>query len=160
MRILGIDPGYDRLGIAILEKTLDGKTSVLFSECFTTDRKDEHFMRLRAICERVGHVIHEWAPELLAIEMLYFSKNQKTALQVAEARGALLAICASHGLSVREFQPAEIKIAMTGYGKADKRAVFDMVTRLIKLPHETTSDDEIDAIAVALTASITKILGS
>ena len=150
MRIIAIDPGYDRLGVAILEKQ-NGKEVVLFSSCVMTDKKLPHSTRLAAIAATAKNTIHEWKPSALAIESLFLFSNQQTAFKVAEARGAVLVEAARARLTVYEYTPLQIKIAVTGYGRSDKRQVTEMVTRLIALPPQKRLDDEYDAIAVGLT---------
>ena len=153
MRILGIDPGYERLGIAILEKEKHGnKEHVIFSECFKTSAKLEFSERLFLIGEEVKNVIKKYKPEILAIETLFLNTNQKTVMHVAEVRGVVIyeAICA--GLKIFEASPPQIKIATTGYGRANKIQINKMVKILVKIDENIKSDDELDAIAIALTA--------
>ena len=101
--------------------------------------------------EEVEKIIKKYKPEVLAIEKLYFTTNQKTVMGVSEARGAII-YCASHlGLKICEYTPPQIKVAVTGYGKADKSMVMNMVPKLINMNIPTNSDDELDAIAVGLT---------
>lgn len=151
MRILGIDPGVERVGIAIVDKS-GGKESHVFSECFKTSAKLSHAERLALIGEEIAKVLAEYAPAALAIEKLFFEKNTTTAMYVAEARGVIIAECARRGMRVYEYTPMEIKVAVTGYGKSDKTAIMQMVPRLIRLPERKMIDDEVDAIAAALTA--------
>lgn len=150
MRILGIDPGIERVGIAVIERTA-GKETFIFSECFKTSAKLSHANRLELIGLEMARVINEWKPGGMAIEKLFFEKNTTTAMGVAEARGVMLYEAAKAGLVIFEFTPMEIKVAVTGYGGSDKRGVMDMVPRLIQLPERTMIDDEVDAIAAALT---------
>ena len=157
MRILGIDPGYERLGIAVLERTPEArpmgyKELVIFSECFKTSAKLEFPKRLFLIGEEVKKIIKKYQPEILAIETLFLNTNQKTVMQVAEVRGVALyeAICA--GLKIFEASPPQIKIATTGYGKANKEQMIKMVKILVDIDKTKKSDDELDAIAIALTA--------
>lgn len=150
MRILGIDPGIERVGLAVLEKT-GGKETFLYSDCFKTSAKLSHPERLRLVGGEVKKIITEWNPEAFAIEKLFFETNTKTAMVVAEARGVLLYEAACAGIPVFEYTPLEIKVAVTGYGKSDKKAIMGMVPRLIQLPPRKMIDDEVDAIAVALT---------
>jgi len=150
MRVLGIDPGYDRCGISILEK-VGGKESIIISECIETSPKDLFEDRLVVIGRRVRSFIADYNPESLSIEKLYFNTNQKTAMHVAEARGVLLFTAREAGLSISEYTPGQIKVAITGHGAADKRQVIDMLRRLVRIDHEIRHDDEWDAIAVALT---------
>lgn len=152
MIILGIDPGYDRLGIAVVERPDGGgRERLLYSDCFSTSPKSKFAERLAMIGEEVKNVILKYRPGALAIEKLYITNNQKTAMNVSEARGVVIYEAARHGLEIYEFSPPEIKVAVTGDGKSDKRQIMKMVSLLIKLPEESSSDDEYDAIAVALT---------
>lgn len=153
MIFLGIDPGYERLGIAIVEKKMGSKDILIYSECFETEKNLHHPERLYKIGQRIEEVIENYKPNTLGIEALFFSVNQKTALLVSEARGVILAIAAKHSLEIMEFTPGEIKLAITGYGKADKQQVEDMLHSILTFPKKAR-DDEYDAIAVALTASI------
>ena len=151
MRILGIDPGVERVGIAVIDK-VGGKEAYVFSECFKTSAKLSHAERLALIGAEVARVIKEYAPLALSIEKLFFQTNVTTAMSVAEARGVIMYECARQGLKACEYTPMEIKVAVTGYGKSDKTAIMQMVPRLIKLPERKMIDDEVDAIACALTA--------
>lgn len=151
MKILAIDPGYDRLGIAILEGSAS-LPNLVHSECFETNKKDSFSKRLHAIGNKVRDSITIWQPEMLAVENLFFTNNQKTAMRVAETRGAILLIAEESGLSISEFTPGEIKVATAGHGSASKDDVRRMVGKLIKLPDAKRLDDEIDAIAAGLTA--------
>ncbi len=150
MRVLAIDPGYERLGIAILEKQ-KGKDVLIYSECFQTPKEDAHSRRLSAILIRLEEIIREHKPNTCAIETLFFAKNQTTALKVAEVRGIVLALCDKGGMEIFEFSPASIKIGVTGYGKSDKTAVTKMIPLLIKIDRKIKHDDEFDAIAVGIT---------
>ena len=150
MKIIAIDPGYERLGIAILEKGT-GKETLLFSECFVTKTTEKHEDRLRLIGEEIGKVIKKYEPEAMGIETLFFKNNAKTAMKVSEARGVIMYEAAKNGLKVMEYTPLQIKVAVTGYGKSDKEQVTEMVKRLIKITRPIKYDDEYDAIAVGLT---------
>ena len=153
MKILGIDPGYERLGIAILEKSQsDKKEKVIFSECFKTSAKLEFADRLFLIGEEIKKVIKKYKPEVLAIETLFLNTNHKTVMRVAEARGVVIYEAACVGLKVFEASPLQIKIATTGYGRANKEQMVKMVKILANIDKLKTSDDELDAIAIALTA--------
>ncbi len=151
MKIISIDPGYERLGVAVIEKIPKQKEILLFSECFKTSAKLNHHARLRLIGDRIREIVKEYKPEVLATEKLYFSGNQKTALLVAEARGVILYTGSSLSLDIYEYAPADIKIAVTGYGHSEKRQIIDMVKKLIVVDKKTNSDDEFDAIAIGLT---------
>ena len=163
MRILGIDPGYERLGIAMLEKNTEArpqcKEKVVFSECFKTSAKLEFSERLKLIGEEIKKVIKKYQPEVLSIETLFLNTNHKTVMRVAEARGVVIYEAASAGLKIFEVSPLQIKIAVTGYGRADKEQIVKMVKILVDIDKlkdhaigRQASDDELDAIAIALTA--------
>lgn len=145
-KVIGIDPGFDRLGVAILKKD-----QVLFSACIETDRKASHETRLLGIGKTIEKIIKEWEPMELAIESLIFNQNTTSALKVAEARGVVLYEAARSGLKVYEYSPQAVKIAVTGYGKADKKQVELMMRKLVNIGDGKKLDDEIDAIALCIT---------
>ncbi|MBI5400939.1 MAG: crossover junction endodeoxyribonuclease RuvC [Candidatus Yonathbacteria bacterium] len=149
MRIIAIDPGYERLGIAVLEK--GKKETLLFSECFKTKSSLPFVERLELVGREVARIIEEFSPEALAIENLFIETNQKTAMRVAEVRGAILYQARLLGLEVCEYTPLQIKVATTGYGKATKEQVMAMVRRLVSEAESIKQDDEMDAIAIGLT---------
>ncbi len=151
MRILAVDPGFERIGIAILEKLPKEKESLVYSDCFKTSAKIPFHERLTAIGGELEKIIKKYKPEALAIEKLYFTTNQKTVMGVSEARGVIVYSASRNGLSVYEYTPPQIKVAVTGYGKADKNQVISMVGKLIDVKKDTNSDDELDAIAIGLT---------
>lgn len=151
MILLAIDPGFERLGIAVIQKEKGSKEVLLHSECFHTSPKELFQKRLVLLGQKVREVLQKYNPELLSIETLFMETNQKTGMHVAEARGVVLYECAAHGLKIHEYSPLQIKVAVTGYGKSDKKQVMAMVPRLIKTPETVTSDDELDAIAIGLT---------
>ncbi|KKW35430.1 hypothetical protein A2852_01560 [Candidatus Adlerbacteria bacterium RIFCSPHIGHO2_01_FULL_54_23] len=147
MRVLAFDPGYERLGVAVLEKDL-----LLFSDCIRTSSKLEFYERLAQLGKEAERLIKKWHPDAVALEQIFFEKNAKTAMQVAEVRGMLAYVAAGKGIAVLQFAPAAVKVAITGYGKSDKRAVSSMVLRLLNLKTDRRRlDDEMDAIAVGIT---------
>lgn len=152
-RILGIDPGFDRLGLCILEK--DGnKETLLHSHCIETSRSDSFGTRLAFIASHVEAIVKKYKPKELAIEKLFFTKNQTTAIPVAEVRGVILYIAHMHGLIIDEYSPPEIKLAVAGHGQASKHDIFRMVEKILALKEvKGRKDDELDAIAIALTHS-------
>ena len=155
MKILGIDPGFERLGIAILEKNKgDKKEKVLFSECFKTSAKLKFEERLFLIGKEIKTVIKKFKPKILAIETLFFTSNQKTVMHVAEVRGVIIYEASVSGLRIFEASPPQIKIATTGYGRANKEQGMKMVKMLVDADNLKIkkSDDELDAVATALTA--------
>ncbi len=152
MRIISIDPGYERLGIAVIDHA--DKDVLVFSECFKTISTDTHASRLYKIKKQIESVIEKYKPQYMATETLYFSTNKKTALLVAEARGVILTTGVENKLEVFEYAPNTIKLTITGYGKADKKNMMDMVPRLISGTDRIKSDDEFDAIAIGITHSV------
>ena len=149
MRILAIDPGYEKLGIAILEKEKGKKESLVYSECFKTDKKENFDDRLFQIGNRVNELIDFYKTETLAIETLFFSKNTKTAMRVAETRGAIIFIAKNKKLLIKELNPMEIKLAVTGDGKSDKSQMIKMVQLILKI-NKKAEDDEYDAISCGI----------
>ena len=147
MKILGIDPGYDRIGIAIIE----GKT-LIHSECFETDPKDDFHVRLKELGLHIKKIIDEYKPDVMALEALFITKNQKTAMKVAEARGVISYEACLFDIPIHEYSPPQIKVAVTGHGGSDKTQIIKMIPLLIKINNKKGArDDEYDAIAVALT---------
>lgn len=153
MKIIAFDPGYDRCGIAYIERSADGKERLVESTCITTNRKDVFENRIYDISVIVRNWIEKHNPDVCVLETLFFAKNQKTAMRVAEARGALLLTVTQAGVPIHEFTPKEVKVAVTGDGAASKHQVMSMIPRLLSLKKEIKFDDEYDAIAVGLTAS-------
>jgi crossover junction endodeoxyribonuclease RuvC len=150
MKVLAFDPGFERLGVSIVEK-VGARDVLLHSECVRTSKTLSFAERLGKLGKAVEVFIEEWRPDVAALESLYFEKNAKTAMDVAAVRGMLMYIATSRGLKVFEYTPLQVKVAMTGYGKSDKSAVAAMVARLVPLPSKKRLDDELDAIAVGLT---------
>ena len=150
MRVLSIDPGYERLGIAVIEGAV-GKERVVYSDCVRTDKKFSHGERLKIIGREIEKVIKKYQPEHLAIETLFLETNHKTAMKVSEARGVMLYEASGHKLEIYEYTPLQIKVAVTGYGKSTKDGVIGMVKKLVKIEKKKALDDEYDAIAVGLT---------
>lgn len=148
--LLAIDPGFERLGIAVLRKDI-GSEELLYSQCFKTSRGLTHPERLCLIGEEVEKMIKKYSPDSLAIEKLFFNTNQKTAVGVAEARGVIIYMASKWSLKVFEYTPLQVKVAITGYGRSEKRQMMTMVSKLLKIPIGKKSDDEFDAIAVGLT---------
>lgn len=152
MKVLAIDPGYERVGIAVLLKNERGeKEEVCYSSCFRTSADLSFRERLCRIGKEIEDIIDTQKPDCVALEGLFFNSNQKTALRVAEVRGMLLYLAARRALHVYEYTPLQIKIAITGYGRSDKKQIAEMVKRLITVPKPTALDDEFDAIAIGLT---------
>lgn len=149
MRVLAIDPGYGRCGVAVLEKK--GKDAWLYSACIETSATSSFPERLSAVASEVERLITLYAPDALAMERLFLTNNQKTAMQVAEVRGAILHAASSAGIPSFEYTPGQIKSATTGHGKADKKQITAMIHLLLKIDKPIKLDDEYDAIAVGIT---------
>ena len=150
MKVLAFDPGYERLGVAVIEKK-NGKEILLHSECVRTSAKSDFSIRLKELGAAAEALIKKWKPDAVALEDLFFEKNAKTAMQVAEVRGALIYIAAARGIKIYSYTPGEVKVAVTGYGGSDKRAIAAMVPKLLRLSEGKRLDDELDAIAVGIT---------
>lgn len=150
MKVLAIDPGFDRLGIAVL-KGDPSRPLLVWSGC-VTPAKGTVEERLAAVHAAIEIAIETHTPDCLALETLYFSTNKKTALGVAEARGAVLSAAGEAGIPVHEYAPGSVKLAVTGNGRADKKAIALMIPRLVALPPKKRLDDELDAIAIGITA--------
>lgn len=154
MKILGIDPGYDRLGIAVLEKPTKGKEVLIFSSCFTTSAREEIYARFKAIGKEITKIFDDYQPDSLALETLFITKNQKTGMRVAEVRGIIMYEAIKRNIPVYEYSPMQIKSAVTGDGSSDKLRMTKMIQVLLSLDKKMIKlDDEYDAIAVALTHS-------
>lgn len=150
MRVLAIDPGYDRLGIAVIEGNAS-RPSLIMSDCILP-KKGHREKRLAEVAIAISDSIKEFSPHAVAIETLFFSTNKKTALGVAEARGVVLAAAGISSIPVIECSPQQVKIAVTGHGGATKSDIERMVPKLILLPKKKRLDDELDAIAIGMTA--------
>lgn len=158
MKVLAIDPGYDRVGVAILDKN-NNEEILHYSKCIETKKTDDLNERIFIAGLEVERLIIEHKPNCVAIETLFFNKNIKTAIGVAQARGVIIYLAKKHNCLVFEYGPQEIKVAITGYGKSDKKAVIDMVKRLVKNVPDNALDDEYDAIAVGVTCLAHNPLG-
>jgi len=150
MRVLAIDPGYDRLGMAVVEGNPSWPTLV-WSTCVLPE-KGTREIRLARVYAETTSALKRYAPNVLAIETLFFSTNVKTAMGVAEARGAILAAAGAAHVPVVEHSPQSVKLAVTGNGRADKAALARMVPKVIELSEKKRLDDELDAIALGIAA--------
>lgn len=149
MRIIGIDPGYAIMGWGILD--LKGnKFSVVDYGSITTDAGVEAHKRLQHIYAELGAIIAKYQPEEAAIEELFFNNNAKTVILVGEARGIAVLACANAGLEISEYTPLQIKQALVGYGRADKKQVQAMVKAILNLKEVPKPDDTADAVAAAI----------
>lgn len=150
MRILGIDPGIGRTGWGVIE-THAGKVQVLDYGCIETEVNGIIQERLLDLYKALESIISAHQPEALAIEELFFNTNVTTAMAVGQARGVVLLLAAQHSMSVSSYKPLEVKIATTGYGKAEKAQVGQMIKTILKLKSIPKPDDTADALAIAVT---------
>ncbi|MBQ0079022.1 MAG: crossover junction endodeoxyribonuclease RuvC [Eubacterium sp.] len=149
MKILGIDPGYAILGYGVIE-TIGNRFRVCQYGSITTDAGMPIEERLAHLYDSLREIIEEEKPDVASIEELFFNNNAKTAIMVGEARGIAILACAKGGLEIAEYTPMQIKQALVGYGKAEKKQVQIMVTRLLGLKEIPKPDDTADALAAAV----------
>ena len=155
MRILGIDPGYARVGWATITIN-NSQLTVNNYGCIETSKETDSQDRLVDIYKQVCSLIKKYKPDAVAVEELFFTSNAKTAFKVGEARGVIILAGAMQKIPVFSYTPLQVKIAVTGYGNADKGQVGRMVKAILKLKELPKLDDTVDAIAVALTHAFTK----
>lgn len=148
--ILGIDPGYAIVGWGLVEYKNNTFRPIRYG-AVTTDADMDFNHRLKVIYDDLSKIIKSYEPDAMAIEKLYFTTNQKTAIMVAEARGVIILSAEKVNLPVFEYTPLQVKTAVTGYGKAKKLQVMEMTRRLLKLSEVPKPDDTADALAIALT---------
>lgn len=149
MRILGIDPGYAIVGVGVLDYE-GNRFKVVDYKAVTTAAHTQFIDRLALVYDGLSAVIAQTQPDAVAIEKLFYTTNQKTVMQVAEARGVLLLAAQQHGVPVFEYTPLQVKQSVAGYGKAQKKQVQEMTRILLNLPAVPKPDDVADALAVAI----------
>lgn len=149
MRIAGIDPGYAIVGYGVIEY-FGGKFGVSDFGAVTTAAGSPMETRLKEIYADLGYIFDKWKPDFMAVEKLFFTTNQKTAIAVAEARGVILLAAAQRNISIFEYTPLQVKQSVTGYGKAVKKQVQEMTKRILSLSETPKPDDTADALAVAV----------
>lgn len=150
-RILGIDPGFGRVGYGIIEQTGSTWKHVVHG-CVETSPKKDFASRLLQIHEDLAAIIEKFKPTRMAVEELFFFKNVTTAIEVGQARGVILLTGRKNNLPIDEFTPLQVKQAMTGYGRAEKKQMQKLVAVILGLKDAIKSDDAADALAVALCA--------
>lgn len=158
MRILGIDPGLAIVGYGVIDSD-KGVYRPIDCGVINTPKELSLPERLELIYKGMGELIDTFKPDQVAIEELFFTKNITTGITVAEARGVILLACKQSGLPMFEYTPNQIKQSLTGYGKADKKQIQFMITRLLGLKAIPKPDDAADALAIALTHAQTNRLG-
>jgi crossover junction endodeoxyribonuclease RuvC len=150
--ILGIDPGFGRVGFGIVKKDPRNCWQAVAYGCIETSPKKKFIDRLAQIHEEVERLVKKYKPTRMAVEQLFFFKNVKTAVEVGQARGVILLTAVENGLPVDEFTPLQVKQAMTGYGRAEKGQMQKMVALILGIKGKIKSDDAADALAVAMCA--------
>lgn len=149
MRILGLDPGTATTGFGVIEYFND-EYILLDYGCITTPANQPLQLRIKQITQDLGTLLSEWHPKEIAIEELFFSKNVKTAMQVAYARGAMMQRLSSENYEITEYKPQQVKEAVCGYGRAEKIQIQKMVQMILKMDCMPSSDDAADALAIAI----------
>lgn len=155
MIILGIDPGLGRTGWGVIEKVEGQKLKAKGFGCIETKAGLDTPTRLLIIFHKINQIIKEFKPNLAVVEKLFFNTNVTTAMSVGEARGVVMLTLVSNGVSIEEFTPLQVKQAITGYGKATKEQMQKMVKVLLGLDKIPKPDDAADALAIAVTLSVT-----
>ncbi|MCQ8893753.1 MAG: crossover junction endodeoxyribonuclease RuvC [Methanolinea sp.] len=150
MIVIGIDPGLATVGYGVLSAVRGSVTPLAYSCIRTAPCPGGTPERLELIFDEVCRLLDEYSPTCLAIETLFFSRNVTSALGVAEVRGVLMLAARKQGIPVVEYTPNQVKQAITGSGKADKRQMQEMITRLLSLPSIPRPDDVADGLSVAL----------
>jgi len=153
MRILGVDPGTGILGFGVIDIE-KGKAKLVDAGVIRTPVKEDDAVRLQTIYEELTDIIVQTKPAEMSVEKLFFARNVTTAMTVAQARGVVLLCGQQAGLTIAEYTPMQIKQALTGYGKAEKRQIQEMVRVILQLKAIPKPDDAADALAAAITHSM------
>lgn len=154
MKILGIDPGTAIVGFGVVE-AISGKFKMIDGGVIKTPAAESDSARLKIIADELEEIIKQTKPDVMAVEKLFFAQNVTTAMSVSQARGVILLAGEQNGLPVFEYTPLQIKQSLTGYGKAEKHQVQEMVRTILKLKEVPKPDDCADALACALTHAMT-----
>lgn len=150
MRVLGIDPGTAIVGYSILDLE-NGEYKLIDYGCIFTDKEDDMPVRLEQIYNKLDTIIKLYKPTEMAIEDLYFFKNQKTVIKVSQARGVINLVAIKNGLSIYDYTPLQVKMGVASYGRATKKQIQEMVKMILKLDEIPKPDDAADAIAITIT---------
>lgn len=153
MRILGIDPGTGILGFGVIDVDARGKAMMVDAGVIRTPVHEQDSIRLVTIYDEITEIIRSAKPDIMSVEKLFFIRNVTTAMSVAQARGVVLLAGKQAGLQLEEYTPLQIKMAVTGYGKADKKQIQEMVRVILGLEVAPKPDDCADALAAALTCA-------
>lgn len=154
MRVLGIDPGTGILGFGLIDIDAKRNFSLIDAGVIKTPAHQADSLRLETIYNELHQIIQETSPKVMSVEKLFFAQNVTTAMSVSQARGVVLLCGQQHGLDLYEYTPMQIKMAVTGYGKADKKQVQEMVRVLLGLKAVPQPDDAADALAAAICCSM------
>ena len=154
-RILGIDPGTGILGFGVIDVGSTGKISLVDAGVIRTPVHENDAIRLLTIYDELESIIKAIKPDVMSVEKLFFARNVTTAMTVSQARGVVLLLGMQNNLDIHEFTPMQIKQAVTGYGKADKKQIQEMVRTLLQLKEIPQPDDAADALAAAICCSMT-----
>ncbi len=154
MRILGIDPGYGRIGYGIIEG-IRGEWTHVVHGCIETNKEATFQERLFEITQDLEYILKKYKPDKAGIEELFFSKNVTTGMKVSEARGVIQLILHNAGIPAIDVSPMQMKQAIVGYGNAQKAQMQEMIRIQLNLAKKPTPDDAADALGVALTAGVT-----
>lgn len=154
MRILGIDPGTGILGFGVIEVE-KGKVEMVDGGVIRTPVNEDDAVRLQTIFKELTEIIKDTKPSEMSVEKLFFARNVTTAMTVSQARGVVLLCGKQAGLSIYEYTPMQIKQALTGYGRAEKKQIQEMVRVVLQLKEIPKPDDCADALAAAITHSMT-----
>ena len=149
-RILGIDPGTGILGFGVIEIDAKNKAHLVDAGVIRTPVKEDDAVRLLTIYEELIDIVTRTKPQIMSVEKLFFAQNVTTAMTVAQARGVVLLVGQQNGLELHEYTPLQIKQAITGYGRADKKQMQEMVRVILGLVEAPKPDDCADALAAAL----------
>ncbi len=156
MRILGIDPGTGILGFGVIDIDARDKARLIDAGVIRTPVKQADSDRLFTIYDELNQIVHETKPQIMAVEKLFFAQNVTTAMSVSQARGVVLLLGKQHDLELHEYTPLQIKQAVTGYGKADKKQIQEMVKVILGLSSVPKPDDAADALAAAICCSMSR----
>ena len=149
LRVLGVDPGFGRTGLGVVDIS-GGDATHVWHDVIETDKDEDFSDRLQAVRNDLAEAIRRFSPTVAVVESLFFQTNVKTAMKVGMARGVILLALADAGLPIVELTPNQVKQGMTGYGSADKKQIQDMVKRTLKLEKTPKLDDAADALALAI----------
>jgi len=149
MLVLGIDPGYAIVGWGVIDYSGSRLSPIAFG-AVTTAAGQDFPKRLLKISDDIGRILDKWRPQAISIEHLYFNSNTTKAIDVAQARGVIVLEAAKRNIDIGEYTPLQVKQAVVGYGKAEKKQVMEMTRQLLKLKEVPKPDDTADALAIAI----------